>query len=98
RGTARLIVDHANLALLLRQLEHGGDEVSAERAIYPRHPQDCVLRLGGCHRALAREFGAAIAAERRREVRLAIRRGLLSVEDIVGRQVDDRDAELARAN
>ena len=57
----------------------------------PRGPDDPGLASGG---GLAVQLRTAVRAERGRSVRLDVRRGLASVEDVVARVVDEWRSEL----
>ena len=71
------------------------DEIRAERAVDPGRAQDRHARIGRGDRAFAGEFRAAIGADRRRGIVLAIGAVERAVEDIIGRELDERNASAA---
>src|SRR5919201_692833 len=89
RWTADLVVDNTHFVLLRRERQHRPHEVPARPAEEPRAPHDPAL----ADLPLAFELRAAVDRERGRLVRLDIRAGLLPVEDVVGRVVDDGRTE-----
>ena len=88
-GRASLVVDDRHLVLLLAEREHRPDEVLARPAEEPRRADDPALP----HLALALELRPPVLRDRARLVRLDVRPALAAVEDVVGREVDDRSAE-----
>ena len=70
-------------------VEHRPDEVLARPAEEPRAAHDPALP----HLALAVELRAPVRRDRLRLVRLDVRLALAAVEDVVGREVDDRSPE-----
>ena len=88
RGTP-LVVDDRHLVLLGAQIEHRPNEVRAHPAEEPGRANDPAV----LHLALASELRAPVLRNRPRLVRLDIRLGLAAVEDIVGREIDDRSAQ-----
>ena len=72
---AELVVDHGHLVALGAEPQHRVDEVLAVRAEHPRGADDRVRRRRrGRHRALARELGAPVGADRAGGRVLGVRR------------------------
>ena len=92
RPTA-LVGDDGEPVAACGQPQHRLDEIRAERRIDPgrAHDREIVARLRD--RLLAGQLGGAIDAERADRVRLQIGRAFRSIEDIVRRQMNDRDTE-----
>ena len=90
---AALVVDDRDLVALGAEPEHRPDEVVPDRPEEPRGADDPRLAAGG---RLAVELRAAVGAERIRRVGLDVRLALRAVEDVVGREVDERHAERGR--
>lgn len=93
---APLIGDDRDLVAVTGQPQHRLDEVLAEGAVDPGRAQDEVARVGRRHGRFAGELGGAVDAERRGRVGFDIGAVPGAVEDIVGRQVDDGNAEPRR--
>ena len=87
---AALVVDDRDLVPLLAEPEHRADEVRARRAEEPRRADDPGPFAGG---RLAVQLRPPVRGLRVRPVRLHVRLALASVEDVVGRVVDERRAE-----
>ena len=86
---APLVVDHRHLVALRAEPEHRPDEVVSRRAEEPRRAHDPAVP----HLLLALELRPRVHAERIRRVALDVRLALRAVEDVVGREVDDRRTE-----
>ena len=93
RRIADLIGDDAHLVLLARELEHGPNEVATERAVDPRRPQDHVPLMRRRDSALARRLRSSVGVDRADGILLVVGIGLGAVEHIVGREMDQRDAQ-----
>ena len=89
RGAA-LVVDDRDLVPLGAEAQHRAQEVVPGRAEEPRRAHDPGPLA---RRRLAVELRAAVAPTRVRAVRLDVRLALAAVEDVVGREVDERRAE-----
>src|SRR6185295_4565023 len=87
--TAALVADHAHFVTLAAEREHGTDEVLAGGPEEPRAPYD-PARLD---LPLPLEFRHPVRGERARLVRLHVRRPLVPVEDVIRREIHDRNAE-----
>src|SRR5438552_3449460 len=81
--------DDGDLVLPPGKVEHRADEVAPARAEEPGAAHDPALE----HLALAGELRPAVDRERVRLVRLDVRLALRPVEDVVGREIDNRRAE-----
>src|SRR6185437_4313943 len=86
-----LVVDDGDLVALCAEPQHRAHEVRARPAEQPRAAHDPRPLTGG---GLAQQLRPAVYRTRGRRIRLEIRRTLLSGEDVVGREVDERRAEL----
>ena len=64
-------------------------------AVDPRCAQDDVPRIAGANALLAGKLAAAIGIERRGGVRFNIGSALAAIEHVVGRDVNERNAEAA---
>ena len=93
---AVLVVDDAELRPFSGKAQHRAEEVRAMRRVDPRRAQDRVPRIGGGDRLLAGKFGCAVDRQRRGRVGLDIGRGLGAIEDVVGGNLDDGNAEPGR--
>ena len=87
-----LVLDHAQMPVLRADAQHRLDEIAAVRGDDPGGPHDRMARARGAHRQLAAQFGGTIDAERGdRVVRLPFAL-LVAGEDVIGRDLDERDA------
>ena len=91
-GAAALIGDHPQPAGLARRCQHGADEILPRRRVHPGRSQHDRTGAAGEHRLLAGKLSAAIDAGRARGIGLDIGRTLGAVEDVVGRDMDERNA------
>ena len=86
--TAAFVTDHLHFVPFPSEREHCADEGHTVRPEEPR-----LRTINPRHRPLALELGLSVHGARPRLVGLDIRRSLVSVEDVVRRQVHERDAE-----
>src|SRR5690348_8433568 len=91
RRAAALVVDDGHLLPFATEVEHRAHEVASRPPEEPRRAHDPGL-LAGC--GLAVQLRPAVDRQRIRSVRLDVRLALPTVEDVVGREVDEGDAEL----
>ena len=94
---ALLVVDDLDRVAGAGEMQHRLDEVRAARAVEPGGAQDGVIGIGGADGGFASELGAAIGGARLGCVVLAVRAGLAAAEDVVGRDMDERQATVAAA-
>ena len=93
RGRAApLVRHHAQPDVLLRGAQHGAHEVLAGRRIHPGGPQHDGARPCGQHGLLPFQLRRAVHASRIGRIGLGVGRALGTVEHVVGRDVDQRDA------
>jgi hypothetical protein len=86
---AELIAHHPDLLLILQDAQHGEHDVAALPGVEPGGPEDDgVAFRKPRHLALARQLGAAVHIQRMRWIPGQVRAALSTVEDIVGRQMD----------
>ena len=92
RRRPALVFHNPHHGLLVGQPQHGTHEIIAVGTVDPRGAYHGGARTGLEHRCFARKFRRAINILRRRNVVFAIRRPFASVENVVGRDLDERDA------
>ena len=91
RRWASILVGYdAQLVALRCQFEHGFEKILAKLPVNPRGTQDHVHTRSRAHRTLACSLGSAVGVDRRDRVVLEVRPIFAAVEDIVGRDVDQR--------
>ncbi len=91
-----LVADDLQLLSGRDSTEDCQQEVFPGQTVQPSRPQDDVLAARTCDSALARELRRAVLVQRRRFLVFEIRRSLTSIEDVVGRKVNERDVEPVR--
>ena len=92
---ADLIVDDGKFIALARKPHDGLDEIVTERAVEPGGADDQMIGRGGANLLLADQLAPPVGAGRSGRVVLAIGALADAIEDIIGRDVDDRNTALA---
>ena len=90
RGAPVLVRDDRYLVAVGAESEHRAQEVVTRRAEQPRCPHDPGALA---RRRLAGELRRAVHRERSRTIRLEVGAELRAVEDVVGRERDDRRSD-----
>ena len=86
-----LIRDDAEPLALAREAQHRHEEVRAVLAHHPGCADDGMAPIGGAHPLLAGFLARPINAEGSHRVILDVRLGFSSGEDVIGRDVHERD-------
>ncbi|CAI1123171.1 Uncharacterised protein [Serratia entomophila] len=93
---AALIGDNPQHIAIFRQPQHRLDKVIAVFAKYPRRTDDNRLRMRAGDRNFPVKLGFTVNPQRVGHIRLAVGRLRLTVENIIGRNVDQTTPRLCR--
>ena len=95
-GTTVLVCHDADLGAILGQPQHGAHEVLAVGRINPGRPKHEVVGRSAGDPPFALQLGAPVGGDRSGGVGFEVGCALGPVEDVIGRQVQDRRTQFPR--